>query len=119
LTLKKKKNVAGFKLKDLGGGVQSVNAHAIAPNWGISQANHSSNNCSLAASQADSQKANHLKGVSGYGGSFCTTPGKPACSITSLKCLYTNACSMGNKEEELEICVWLQDHDLIAITETS
>ena len=23
----------------------------------------------------------------------------------SLKCLYTNACSMGNKQEELEICV--------------
>ena len=30
---------AGFKLKDLGGGVQSGNAHTIATNWGISQAN--------------------------------------------------------------------------------
>ena len=26
--------------------------------------------------------------------------------------------SMGNKQEELEICVWSQSHDLIAITET-
>ena len=36
----------------------------------------------------------------------------------SLKCLYTNARSMGNKQEELEICVRSQGHDLIAITET-
>ncbi|GAB0208569.1 cAMP-dependent protein kinase inhibitor alpha [Grus japonensis] len=43
---------------------------------------------------------------------------KPPCSITSLKCLYTNACSMGNKQEELEVCVQSQGHDLIAITET-
>uniref|UniRef100_A0A803XQR1 unspecific monooxygenase n=1 Tax=Meleagris gallopavo TaxID=9103 RepID=A0A803XQR1_MELGA len=36
----------------------------------------------------------------------------------SLKCLYTNARSMGNKQEELEFCVRSQGHDLIAITET-
>ena len=47
-----------------------------------------------------------------------TLPGKPACSSSSLKCLYTNAHSMGNKQEELKICVWLQGHDLTAITET-
>jgi len=37
---------------------------------------------------------------------------------SSLKCLYTNACSIGNKQEELEICVRSQGHDLIAIRET-
>ncbi|PKU37911.1 zinc finger swim domain-containing protein 6- hypothetical protein [Limosa lapponica baueri] len=36
----------------------------------------------------------------------------------SLKFLYTNAPSMGNKQEEVEICVWPQGHDLMAITET-
>ena len=36
----------------------------------------------------------------------------------SLKCLYTNAHSMGNKQEELEFCVRSRGHDLIAITET-
>ncbi|GAB0205340.1 hypothetical protein GRJ2_002999600 [Grus japonensis] len=101
-----------------GGGVQSGNAHAIASNWGISQANQSSNKCSLAASQDENQKASHHTGVYGYGGSSCTPPGKPPCSMTSLKCVYTNACSMGNKQEELEVCVQSQGHDLIAVTET-
>lgn len=38
--------------------------------------------------------------------------------IAKLKCLYTNACSMGNKQEELETVVQLGKYDLIAITET-
>jgi len=37
---------------------------------------------------------------------------------TPLKCLHTNACSIGNKQEELEIYVQSQGHDFIAITET-
>ncbi|XP_048786380.1 uncharacterized protein LOC125686444 [Lagopus muta] len=39
-------------------------------------------------------------------------------NAASLKCLYTNARSMGNKQEELEICVRSHGYDLIAITET-
>ena len=35
-----------------------------------------------------------------------------------LKCIYTNACSMGNKQEELEAIVWQANYDLVAITET-
>lgn len=35
----------------------------------------------------------------------------------SLKCLYSKACLMGNKQEELEICVQSQGQDLMAITE--
>ena len=35
-----------------------------------------------------------------------------------LKCLYTNACSMGNKQEELETMVHLENFGLIAIMET-
>lgn len=35
-----------------------------------------------------------------------------------LKCLYTNARSTGNKQEELQACVCLQDCDVIGITET-
>jgi len=96
--------VTGFTLKDSGDDVQSVNADVIASNWGISQANQSSNKCSLAASQTENQKASHLKGVYGHGGSSCTPPGKTACSITSLQCLYTNTHSMGHTEE-VEICV--------------
>lgn len=38
---------------ELGGGIQSGTTHAIAANWGISQANQSSNNCSLAATQPE------------------------------------------------------------------
>jgi len=35
-----------------------------------------------------------------------------------IKHLYTNACSMGNKQEELEATVLLESYDLIALTET-
>ena len=38
--------------------------------------------------------------------------------MTQLKCIYTNACSMGNKQEELEAIVQQTNYDLIAINET-
>lgn len=37
--------------------------------------------------------------------------------FSSLKCLYINVHSTGNRQEELEICVQLQGYDLSAITE--
>ncbi|GAB0175694.1 hypothetical protein GRJ2_000034600 [Grus japonensis] len=47
------------------------------------------------------------------------TPANKSASLgAQLKCLYTNARSMGNKQEELEMCVCLQGYDLIGITET-
>jgi len=36
---------------------------------------------------------------------------------SDLKCLYTNACSMGNKQEEMETVVQLENYDIIAIRE--
>jgi len=81
-------------------------------------ASQSSDKCSLAASQAEKQKSKNLMGGYGHGRSSCIPPGKPACSSSSLKCLCTDTHNMGNKQEELEICVWSHDHDLIAITET-
>ena len=38
--------------------------------------------------------------------------------VAKLKSLYINACSMGNKQEELETVVQLGKYDLIAIMET-
>ena len=38
--------------------------------------------------------------------------------MAKLKSLYINACSMGNKQEELETVVQLGKYDLIAIMET-
>jgi len=35
-----------------------------------------------------------------------------------LKCLYTNAQSMSNRQEELETTVLLESRELVAITET-
>ncbi|KAK4832290.1 hypothetical protein QYF61_021689 [Mycteria americana] len=58
------------------------------------KANQSSNKCSLAASQDEDQKTNHLK------------------------CMYTNACILGNKQEELELHVQSESYDIIGITET-
>ena len=44
--------------------------------------------------------------------------GKSACLGASLKCLYSKARSMGNKQEELEGCMLLQGYSLIRIIET-
>ena len=38
--------------------------------------------------------------------------------MTWLKCIYTNARSTGNKQEELEAIVSQGNYDLVAITET-
>ena len=35
-----------------------------------------------------------------------------------VKCLYTNARSMGNNQEELEATMLLESYDLVAVTET-
>ena len=37
---------------------------------------------------------------------------------TQLRCFYTNADSMGNKQEELEAIVWSESYDIVAIMET-
>lgn len=90
-------------MKDVGGGVQNGNARIIATDMGISQVNQNDDKCSLAASHDTNQKATHLKGVYSYEGSSCIPPGKPASS--SPKCL-NQCCVPGNKDEDLEICVW-------------
>jgi len=38
--------------------------------------------------------------------------------MTQLKCIYTNARSLGNKQEELDAIVRQANYDLVAITET-
>ena len=35
-----------------------------------------------------------------------------------MRCLHTNACNMGNKQEELEATMLLESYDLIALTQT-
>jgi len=49
---------------------------------------------SLAASQDEKQKSNRLE------------------------CMYTNACSLGNKQEEMELIILSESYDTIGITET-
>ena len=39
-------------------------------------------------------------------------------AMAQLKCIYTNAHSMGNKQEELEVIMRQAGYDLVAITET-
>ncbi|RMC18016.1 hypothetical protein DUI87_04892 [Hirundo rustica rustica] len=39
-------------------------------------------------------------------------------SVAQLRCMYTNAHNMGNKEEELEAMVQQHSYDVVAITET-
>jgi len=54
----------------------------------------------------------HLKGKKGCSAMKVTRP------TAQMKCLCTNASSMGNKQEELEAIALLESYDLIAITET-
>ncbi|KAK4828983.1 hypothetical protein QYF61_001639 [Mycteria americana] len=54
----------------------------------------------------------HLKGNKEYSTRKVTWP------TAQMKCHYTNAHSMGNKQEELEATVLLESYDLVAITET-
>ena len=42
------------------------------------------------------------------------SPPKPG-SIAQLKCIYTNACSMGKNQEELEAIVQQENYDIVAI----
>ena len=60
----------------------------MATNWRISQANQSSDKCSLAASHIENQKTNHLK------------------------CMYTNSRSLGNKQEEVEHHTQSESYDI-------
>jgi len=76
--------VAGFTLKDLGGGVQSHNAQAISSGWGVSVANQSS---SSATSQIEQQQINHLKGIYGYGNPLHSQQGNLHAQLP-LKYLY-------------------------------
>ncbi|PKU41567.1 hypothetical protein llap_8142 [Limosa lapponica baueri] len=46
------------------------------------------------------------------------SPKKVAQPTSQLKCLYTNACSMRNKQEEVEATVLLENYDIMAINET-
>ena len=45
-------------------------------------------------------------------------PRKVAGSIAQLKSIYTNAHSMGNKQEELEAIVQRENYDIVAFTKT-
>lgn len=45
-------------------------------------------------------------------------PPRGNCTCCFPKVLYTNAWSMGNKQDELKICVQSRGHNLVAITET-
>ena len=41
----------------------------------------------------------------------------PTQKVAQLGCIYTNACSVGNKQEELEATVQSENYDIVAITE--
>ena len=51
-------------------------------------------------------------------GNIYTAPGSTEGSGAYLKCLYTNAHSMRNKQDELEALVSSQNYDIIGISET-
>jgi len=44
-------------------------------------------------------------------------PGLGVRLTVQFKCIYTNACDMGNKKEEMEAVVQQDRYDLVAITE--
>jgi len=54
----------------------------------------------------------------GHIGNKASSPRKGVGSIGQLKCIYTNARSMGNKQEELEAIMQQENYDIVAIMET-
>jgi len=54
----------------------------------------------------------YLKGIKRCSSKNVTQP------TAQLKFLYTNASSMGNRQEEMEATVLLESYDLVAITKT-
>ncbi|RMC21514.1 hypothetical protein DUI87_02380 [Hirundo rustica rustica] len=77
-------------------------------------------------SNSDSESEQNSSGLKGEGdaaGLSGSRPkgGKPESgvkSVAQLKCMYTNARSMGNKQKELEAMVQQQSYDVVAIMET-
>ncbi|PKU35905.1 hypothetical protein llap_13795 [Limosa lapponica baueri] len=62
----------------------------------------------------------HLRGrplEEQHKGNAATPASKSVPLGAQLKCLYTNTCSVGNKQEEIETHARLQGYDLIGITE--
>lgn len=57
-------------------------------------------------------QGNHFTGTKELSSKKATRP------AAQLKCLYTNEHSLENKQEELEAIVLLENHDLVAVTET-
>ncbi|PKU34846.1 nipped-b-like protein [Limosa lapponica baueri] len=53
----------------------------------------------------------------GQVGVKASPPKKVTGPVAHLKCFCTNACSMGNKQEELEAIVQLENYDVVAIAE--
>ena len=51
-------------------------------------------------------------------GMRASPPKKMAGSVAQLKCFYTNARGMGNKQQKLEAIVQLENCDIVAIRET-
>ncbi|RMC10100.1 hypothetical protein DUI87_12898 [Hirundo rustica rustica] len=71
----------------------------------------------------ESRVTQGLKGEGDAAGLSVSRPkgGKPELgvkSVAQLKCVYTNAHSIGNKQEELEAMVQQQSYDVVTITET-
>ncbi|KAK4815341.1 hypothetical protein QYF61_000173 [Mycteria americana] len=77
---------------------------------------------SLAVPVLRSCRSNNIRTMempeNGHVGIRASPPKKLVGSITQLKCICTNAHSMGNKQEELEAIVQQENYDIVAITET-
>lgn len=54
----------------------------------------------------------------GHAGFRASLPEKAARLIAQLKCINTNAHSMGNKQEDLEAMVQPENNDVVSIRET-
>lgn len=57
-------------------------------------------------------KGKYFKGIKELSSKKVTRPDE------QLKCLYTNKCSLGNRQEELEAIVLVKIHSIVAISET-
>lgn len=50
-------------------------------------------------------------------GIMASPPAKVAGTAAQLKCIFSNACSMGKEQEELKTMVQLENYNIVATTE--
>jgi len=107
----------GIAILEGQGANRVLEEHAVSKGAGNTAAHMKSyvNKAVTAGAIGERNSENQGKYLKGIKGLSCRKVTRPA---AQLKCLYTNAQSLGNKQEELEATVLQENHNTVAATKT-